>query len=118
MESSDDDSATPDRIEVAISTGVENVNNVPQRKKATASKKTVPIEAGYQKIENIGNSSPVLNVQESFDSSCKKRFSDIESDDDADSDINEDSIAYVASDVEKIDNIDFDESDISVVEDE
>ena len=46
------------------------------------------------------------------------RFIDIESDKDADSDINEDSIAYVARDVEKIDNIDFDQSAISVVEDE
>ena len=72
----------------------------------------------YQQTDTQDQTVPVQNVRFSFDPVVKTSFIGMASEEDSYFDDNSDSISYVGRDEEYIDSLNFDDSDISIDEDD
>ena len=77
------------------------------------------ITAHYNGTDKYNLCVPAQNIQGNFDGEKNNDFIDSASDEEsADCAENTNSISYIARDVEKIDELNFDDSDISIVDDD
>lgn len=118
MENTNDESVNHDKLSLPPGTDNENISSIPRKGEAFVSSTAVHNTPNYQKTENTKKPSVVQDVRGMFGDVCKEVISDGELDYDTDSVMDIDSIDYVARDVEKIDNLNFDQSYVSSDEDD
>ena len=115
--STDQDITSASNFE-ALSSATLVENNVSSKKLNFVPVKSDTVTTDFQKQEAQVQTVPVQNICGILNPVSKESFIYNTSDDKIDFDDNSDSVSYVARDVEQIDCLNFDDSDVSIDEDD